>query len=58
MWQKRGPKDQEPWKAVYGVTGTAVTHMMMSDTDMLTRYTRVFIQRLDLSQRNVMSTYR
>ena len=43
---------------MYGVTGTAVTHMMMSDTDMLTRYTRVFIHRLDLNQRNVMSTYR
>ena len=40
---------------MYGVTGTAVTHMMMSDTDMLTRYTRVFIHRLDLSRRNVMS---
>ena len=35
--QKAGPKDQLPMKAVYGVTGTAVTHITMSDTDMFTR---------------------
>ena len=46
--QKAGPNDQLPMNAVYGVTGTAVTHITMSDTDMFTRYIRVFIHRLDL----------
>ena len=44
-WQKYWPKTQCPVKATYGVTGTAVMHMMMSDTAMLTKYIRVLAHR-------------